>query len=260
MTLDNEKIGVLDSGVGGLSVLKELIKLMPDKDYLFLGDTKNMPYGTKTPEQLYSFTKKILDFFISKDVKNVVFACNTTSAVVYDKLNFEYGSKIKIFPLIQSAAKSAIEGLKDDDTICVFATRATVNSNKYFTEIAKINDKINVLNVDCTGFVEIVEKRLYNDPSSIDLIKEKLKIAKENCAKRIILGCTHYPYLVDIFKKIYDVEYFNPASALADVVKNSMKNTSKTGSIQFFATKSPKDFILSAKMFFDVEKVELVEL
>ena len=150
-------IGVLDSGVGGLSVLSELVNVMPDKKYIYFGDTKNMPYGTKTPEEIHLFTKNILNFFLNHGVKNVVFACNTTSAVAYDNLKKEFLNKLNIFPLIQLAARPAVENLKDNDTIAVLATKATINSKKYDEEIHKINPKINVLGVDCTGFVEIVE-------------------------------------------------------------------------------------------------------
>lgn len=254
-----EYIGVLDSGVGGLSVLSQLKSKMADNNFIYFGDTKNIPYGTKSGSEIFQYTKNILDFFLTKNVKNVVFACNTTSAVAYDELKKCFQGKLNIFPLIQSAAKSAIEGLHDTDTIAVFATKATINSNKYEIEIRKHNSNINVLSLDCTGFVEIVEQRLYNDKNSIELIKSKLDIVRENNAKRVILGCTHYPYLTSIFKEILDVEYFDPALCLADIVKNSVENKGQ-GEIKFFASKDPQEFILSAKTFFDVRHVELVEL
>ena len=94
-----EYIGVLDSGVGGLSVLSQLKKIMPNKNYIYFGDTKNIPYGTKTKEQIFSYTKDIFEFFIKNNVKNVVIACNTTSAVAFDELNEMFKSKLKIFPL-----------------------------------------------------------------------------------------------------------------------------------------------------------------
>ena len=115
----NEYIGVLDSGVGGLSILSELYKVMPDKNYIYVGDTKNIPYGTKTPFEVYSYTKDILNYFLKNNVKNVVIACNTTSAVAYDELKKEFENKLKIFPLIQSIASYAVEGLKDNDTIAL---------------------------------------------------------------------------------------------------------------------------------------------
>lgn len=248
-------IGVLDSGVGGLSVLKELKNLMPDKNYIYFADTINMPYGTKSPDEIYSFTKKILNFFVEKGVKDVVFACNTTSAVAYDRLKNEFTGKLNIFPLIQKVASSAIFGLNDGDKIAILATKATINSNKYANEIKKYNPNIEVINVDCTGFVEIVENRLYDDKKSIELIKEKLALIKG--AKRAVLGCTHYPYLVDIFKKIYDIDYFNPAICLANIVKNSLNNENGEAEMEFYVSKSPEDFILSAKMFFDIKEAKL---
>jgi len=255
-----EYIGLLDSGVGGLSVLKRLYQIMPDRNYIFFGDTKNVPYGTKTPEEIFFYTKKILEFFIIKNIKNVVFACNTTSAVAYDELKKYFSSKLNIFPLIQTAAGPAILGLNDYDSVAVFATKATVNSHKYREEIKKINSKINVVEIDCTGFVEIVENGLYNDNSSIDLIKQKLDIVRKNNVKRVILGCTHYPYLKSIFKNILDIEYFDPAISLAEVVKNNIGNSAKGNSLQFFVSKDCDKFIKNAKMFFDVKNVELVNL
>lgn len=257
---DNCSIGLLDSGVGGLSVLSELYKIMPNKNYIFFGDTKNVPYGTKSGGEIFNLTKNILEYFISRNVRNVVFACNTTSAVAYDELKNYFQDKIKIFPLIQSVAPSAIEGLKDGDTIAILATKATINSKKYETEIKKYNPKINVVGIDCTGFVEIVENRLYNDPASIELIKSKLDIAQKNNAKRIVMGCTHYPYLENIFKSILDVEYFNPAQSLAQIVKKELGENETTSKLEFCVSKNPDEFILSAKTFFNVQKASLVEL
>ncbi len=257
-------VGVLDSGVGGLSVLSELVNVMPNNNFLYFGDTKNMPYGTKTSDEIYSYTKKIIEFFIKKNVKNVVFACNTTSAVAYDKLSQEYQNSLKIFPLIQTVAKSAVENLKDGDTIAIFATRATINSKKYETEIKKYNSKINVLGVDCTGFVEIVENRLYDNKESFDLIKSKMDIVQDFGAKRLVLGCTHYPYLINLFKKINpNIEYFNPAGCLAEIVKEAVIKdnnfTDTKGNVEFFVSKNPEEFRKSGALFFDIKnRIELI--
>ena len=254
-------IGLLDSGVGGLSVLSELYKLMPNNNYVFFGDTKNVPYGTKTPQEIFAFTKNILEFFISKNIKNAVFACNTTSAVAYDDLKKYFGNKINIFPLIQSVAPDVISNLHDGDTVAILATKATINSKKYNEEIHKYNQNINVVGIDCTGFVEIVENRLYDDEKSIQLIKSKLEIAHKNNAKKIVLGCTHYPYLEKIFKNILDIEYFNPAQSLAKIVQKAIgENSNSKGNIEFYVSKNPQEFILSAKTFFDVSEANLVEL
>ena len=258
---NKNSIGLLDSGVGGLSVLAELYKLMPNKDYTFFGDTKNIPYGTKSKEEIFLYTKKILEFFISQNIKTAVFACNTTSAVAYDRLKEYFKNKIKIYPLIQTVAKDSIKNLEDKDTIAILATKATINSKKYEEEIKKYNKNINVVGIDCTGFVEIVENRLYNDKNSLELIKSKLKIARQHNAKRIVLGCTHYPYLVDIFKSILNIEYFNPALSLAQTIKQDLdEKNSQKGKLRFCVSKNPNEFILSAKAFFEVEKAELIDI
>ncbi|MBR5304434.1 MAG: glutamate racemase [Candidatus Gastranaerophilales bacterium] len=258
--MNNSSIGLLDSGVGGLSVLSELYKIMPNQNYVFFGDTKNVPYGTKSPEEIFSYTKNILDFFISKKIKIAIFACNTTSAVAYDRLKEHFEDKIKIYPLIQSVAKYTIEGLKDNDTVAILATKATINSKKYNNEIKKYNPNINIIGIDCTGFVEIVENRLYENPQSIELIKSKLEIARNHNAKRIILGCTHYPYLKKHFKNILDVEYFNPANTLAKIIKNDLNNNNQKGTLKFYVSKNPDGFIKSAKTFFNVEKASLIDI
>ena len=253
-------IGLLDSGVGGLSVLRALYNVASENNYIFFGDTKNIPYGTKSHDEILGYTTNILNFFVSKNVKYVAIACNTTSALAYEELKEKFKDKLKIFPLIQSVAKPALKGLKDNDTIAVLATRATVNSNKYEEVLKKENPNINVSSIDCTGFVEIVEQRLYNKKESIELIKSKIDIAKKSNAKRVILGCTHYPYLVDIFKKLYNVDYFDPALHLADIVKENIDNSTKGKKMEFYVSKDPEEFISSAKMFFNVEKAQLINL
>lgn len=251
-------IGLLDSGVGGLSVLKRLYNIMPDRNYIFFGDTKNIPYGTKSPEQIFEYTKNILNFFVKKQVTHVVIACNTTSAVAYEELKQEFKGKLNIFPLIQSVAPFAIKNLENGDVIAILGTKATINSHKYKEEIQKYNPNIKVVEIDCTGFVEIVENRLYQEKSSVELIKSKLQLASD--AKRIVLGCTHYPYLVNIFKSILNVEYFDPAETLAGVVKNEIKNDCFGNKKEFYVSKNPNEFVLSAKTFFEVNEAKLISL
>ena len=255
----NNYIGLLDSGVGGLSVLAELYKVMPDRNYIFFGDTKNIPYGTKTKSEIMNFTSHILKFFIKKNVKYVVVACNTTSALVYEELKEKFKNELKIFPLIQSAAKDSIKDLKGNK-IAVFATKATVNSHKYKEEIQKIDNNVNVIEIDCSGFVEIVENRLYHDLESLDLIKSKLDIVKGFGAKRVIMGCTHYPYLENIFKNILDVEYFNPAKSVINIVEKETDESVFGNNLDFYVSKDPEQFILSAKPFFKVECAHFTDM
>ena len=154
MITDNE-IGVYDSGVGGLTVLKELVNVMPNEKYIYFGDLKNLPYGEKSKDELMKIGKKIFDFFSDKNVKAVVMACNTTSALLYDEIKDKYS--FKIYPVIQTVAKYLSE--QKVNKLGVFATEATINSHAYKKEIYKYNEKIEVFEQACPSWVRIVENK-----------------------------------------------------------------------------------------------------
>lgn len=252
----SDTIGVMDSGVGGLTVLSELIKVLPSAKYIYLGDTANLPYGCKTKEEILFFNRNILNFFLTLGVKDIAIACNTTSALTYEDLREEFSPKgLRIFPLIQSAAYSATLGLNDGDCICVLSTLATAKSGKYASEINKIKPNLKVVEIPCPNFVEIVENRLYDLDESKKIVREKMKIILENKAKRVILGCTHYPYLLDMFSLYLPREiFFNPAGSLAKNICSFIKNTNDAGDIDFYVTGDPCEFKKSAKLFFDIKK------
>ena len=171
-SLNNLPIAFFDSGVGGLTVYKEVKKLLPNENYLYFGDTLNMPYGEKTQEELIEIARKIFDFFAEKNVKAVVMACNTTSAMTYETLKNNYD--FKIYPIIQSVAK--VMSSLPIKNLGVFATPATINSHAYAHEINKLNPTINVTEIACPAWVKIVEENKINNVESIEQIKEKLMV------------------------------------------------------------------------------------
>ncbi len=247
------KIAVMDSGVGGLSILSELKKALPEADFVYFGDTKNLPYGTKTPDEILEYNIKILDYFKSLGIKNVVIACNTTSALTYDTLLEKY-TDLNIYPLIQSLEKALVEGLRDDDCIVNLATALTAKSKKYSEVVAKGNKNIKVCEIPCTGFVEIVENRLYETKEAQELIEEKMLEANKNNPKRIILGCTHYPYLINLLSKHAKEDiFFNPAKSLAQIVKKDLSNLVGNSKVEFLVSKDPLQFKNSAKLFFEIK-------
>lgn len=251
---NDELTGVFDSGVGGLSILKELIPY--GGHYLYFGDTKNLPYGNKTKDEIINFTRDIIKFFINKGAKKVIMACNTSSALAYETLNLEFGHKIKIYPLIQTVAPYIA---KESDVIGVMATEGTVKSQTYTKEIKKVNSDIKVYELACPDFVKIVENGLYNEKESIDYIKEHLDILLHKGCKKIVLGCTHYPYLLPILTKWADEKTFiNPALYMTNLVKNNFYNGSSK--VEFFVSSSPEKFRKNASIFMEIkEGVELVE-
>ena len=251
-----EPIGVFDSGVGGLSVLKELERELPNEHYIYYGDTKNLPYGSKTPEQIIELGKTTVNFFKALGVKNVVMACNTSSALAYDALREEFGD-IKIFPIIQNVAKD----LAQYEKIGVMATLGTVKSRKYTQEILKVNPNAQVFESACENFVQIVENRQYEQEKSVEYIKNKLGEVLYLGVKKIVLGCTHYPYLMPILTKWVPQELFiDPAEIFVQNVVSEIKNSNKpfegTAKKEFYVSGDVEDFKKSAMVFRDTIDLE----
>ena len=249
----NSPIGFFDSGVGGLTVYSEFRKLLPAESGLYFGDTKNMPYGEKTKDQLIEFSQKAFNFFEKQNVKAVVMACNTTSATVYDVLKNNY--QFKLYPIIQSVTE--IIAMLPYKTIGVFATPATVNSKAYSKGINSINPNINVIEIACPSWVKIVENNLEETLWALDEIKLKLEEMLSYNPECIILGCTHYPYLVPQLKRFVSSKLFiNPASAFADYIRrdlmrlNLLSDLQVEGSEKFYVSSSPEKFVKSAEMFY----------
>lgn len=254
-------IGVFDSGVGGLSVFEKLVKVLPSENYIYFADTKNLPYGSKSQVELVNITRKIFDFFKTKQVKAVVMACNTTSAIAYDTLKNEYG--FKIYPLIQTAAKS-IANL-NATKIGVLATVATVNSLKYTLEIKKNNPDIEVFEHACPEWVKIVEEQTFNEPGNIEIIKKDLFELLDKNVEKIVLGCTHYPYLMNVLTQFAPKEIFiDPAQFLANIVAKDFVKTGKNDAVDterlFFVSSNPQNFLETSPLFYKIDKLpELVK-
>ena len=250
-------IGIFDSGLGGLSVLSELKKVMPSESYIYFADTKNIPYGNKTPEEIIKFGRDIINFFILKGVEHVVIACNTSSALSYEVLRKEFPN-IKIYPLIQSVAPT----LAKHNSLAVLATEATVNSEKYSREIKKYNKMAYVQEIPCPNFVEIVESGRYNAPSTLEVIDDIFEKIED--VDKIVLGCTHYPYLLDTFSKFIPKEAFiDPAKIFAKTVFEDIKKEEQ-GTIfdlpkcEFYATANPEEFKANAQKLLNfTEDVQL---
>lgn len=259
--MSNRPIGVFDSGVGGLSVFSQLIRLLPDENYIYFGDTINLPYGSKTQDELVEITRKIFDFFKSKNVKAVVMACNTTSALTYDILKPYYD--FKIYPIVQTVAKEI--ALQGHNKIGVFATQGTINSHAYKKEIAKYSNA-QVYEIACPEWVNIVENELQEDEKSIQNIKLKLEEMLINNPDRIILGCTHYPYLLNVLSKFKDKELFiNPAKSFAEYISNDLEQNNllckkMIHEHKFYVTSNPKQFANASKLFYKVQEIEEVKL
>ena len=247
-------IGFFDSGVGGLSVYSKFKETLPQENTIYFGDLKNLPYGNKTQEELISFAKNILDFFKTKNVKAVVIACNTSSALAYECIKDLYD--FKIYPIIQSCAKVLADS--NFKRIGVFATVGTVSSHAYTTEIQKHNKNICINEIACPKWVSIVENQ-EKDISDIELhIREMLEFNPD----KIILGCTHYPYLMNHLKNFAPEEIFiDPAKIFVDYIQkdlnnlNLLTNSQTQGKEEIFVSAAPELFIKNAQIFYKLDKL-----
>ena len=258
--INKDGIGVYDSGVGGLTVFKELVGILPNEKFIYFGDLKNSPYGEKSKEELIKIGEKIFNFFASQNVKAVVMACNTTSALLYDKVKNEYS--FKIYPVIQTVAKDlsalAVQRLG------VFATDATINSHAYKDNIQIYNNKIKVFEQACPNWVKIVENQDFCQ-KNIDIIKNDLDKMLLNNPQKIVLGCTHYPYLMDILKQFISEDIFiNPAKIFAKSIAEDIKNSDIISADnkfeeKFYVSQNPDKFIKSAKMFYSLKQSPILK-
>lgn len=236
---------------------------MPDENYLYFGDTKNMPYGEKTEEQLLEFADKIFRFFESKNAKAVVMACNTTSAITYEKLKNNYN--FKIYPIIQSVCSTIakLEGVKQ---LGVIATPATINSHSYSREIAKYNKDMQIFELAAPNWVRIVEEHRITQPQSIIQVEEILDIMKGFEPDKIVLACTHYPYLINVLKKFMpEAKFIDPSLYFAqnikeDLTKSNMLNN-KFEYEKFYVSSNPENFKTASEIFYKINELpEVVNL
>ena len=259
-------IGVFDSGIGGLTVLKEIRKVLPDENIYYLGDTARVPYGEKTKELIIRYSKEIVEFLLEKNVSAIVVACNTATALALKELKETF--KIPIIGVIEAGARTAIEATKNGK-IGVIGTKATIQSGKYEEEIKLFNKKVEVLQKACPLFVPAVEEGILSGKLVNQIIKTYLDDFKGK-VDTLILGCTHYPLLKDAISKIYpDIKIVDPAKETAldlkaileqnEFLKNDAK---KDEEVKYYVTDGQKKFKEIGIMFLeeDIPKVELVKL
>ncbi len=258
---NNSPIGFFDSGVGGLSVYSVFKKQLPNENTIYFGDLKNMPYGNKTKEELLGYAGRILDFFATKEVKAVVIACNTSSATVYETIKNDYD--FKIYPIIQSCAKVISE--MDMKSVGIFATSATINTHAYKHEIQKYNSNIQVYETACPNWTSYIEHGQMESAECSEDVANKMKEILLYNPDKIILGCTHYPYLMKVLSRFApETMFIDPAEIFVEYIKNDLQrtgmlnNSEKIGRKEFYVSANPDEFVRNAKMFYEVENLPII--
>lgn len=215
-------IGVFDSGIGGLTVMREIMYQMPEEKIVYFGDTARVPYGTKSQENIIRYSKQNIRFLKTKNVKAIVVACNTASALAMDEVKKELD--IPILGVVRPGARVAA-GATENGRIGVIATQATIRSEIYTRVIKEEHPEIQVFGKACPLFVPLVEEGLAEDSITEEIARRYLRDLQEKDIDTLILGCTHYPLLRKIVGKIMgeSISLVNPAYETAVELKQLLK-------------------------------------
>lgn len=249
-------IGIFDSGIGGLTVVKAIIDLLPNENIIYFGDTKNCPYGIKKKDEIIRLSLEDTKFLNSFDLKAMVIACNTIDSVAKSVIQKEYN--LPVFGVVSPASKLAAESTKNNK-IGVLATSATVNSKSYLNEILKYNSSAEIFQVACPKLVPLVEEGKFsgNYKETVDAINEYMAPLKEKKIDTLILGCTHYPLLKDLIKaQIPNVNIISSSDTAANLLKdyltkNNLLENSNNPVYEYYVSENPNDVKHKANIFMD---------
>ena len=264
---DSRAIGIFDSGLGGLSVAKEIMKVLPKEDLIYFGDTGRVPYGNKGVEVIRKYALEDERFLLSKDVKMIVAACGTVSSVAADTAE---GLPVPFFEMITHAAKAAVMATKNGK-IGVLGTAATVASASHKKAIRQIDPAVSVYAQSCPLFVPLVEEGWFSPDDAVvhKTVERYLDPVLQFGADTLILGCTHYPLLEDAIRAVAgDIVLINPGIAVANAVSEHLKETGTQnpsgGAHFFYVSDTPQSFQKTASILLgknlDETKVKQVEI
>ncbi|MCL2627681.1 MAG: glutamate racemase [Oscillospiraceae bacterium] len=267
--MDNRPIGIFDTGLGGLTMVKALCGLLPGEDIIYLGDTGRVPYGSRSKETIIKYAGQNAAFLHGLDIKALVVACNTVCSVAFDEVKKPYS--IPFYEVVKTPAKVAAQSTKNNK-IGVIGTKATINSRAYELAIHSCSPEISVFSVPCPLFVPLVEEG-WTDPDDEAaklIVKRYLEgLAKENI-DTLILGCTHYPLLTETIKKVMgeSVRLVDSAAETAGFIASDLKekallkgdaDSQPKGSVQYYVTDCTKSFAAHASNFLKSDISNLVK-
>lgn len=263
--MNNNAIGIFDSGLGGLTVQSEITKLLPDEDTIYLGDTARVPYGTKSGETVTRYSLEIADYLTSLNVKLLVVACNTASAYSIDALSDKLD--IPVVGVIKPGAKRAVEATASKK-IGVIGTEGTIKSSAYQEAVKEIDPDVSVRAKACPLFVPLVEEG-FLDTQVTELVVEDYLIEFVDRVDAVVLGCTHYPLLKSVISRTLGsgIRLIDSAVATALEVAHLLKEDgllhaderSEVATHRFFVTDSPERFLSVGRNFLH-EKLDSAEL
>lgn len=218
MSMDQRPIGVFDSGVGGLTVVHEIMEQLPNEEIIYFGDTARVPYGSKSKETVTKYSKQIIRFLLTKNIKAIIIACNTASSNSLEEVQKTFD--IPIIGVVEPGAVMAYESTKNN-RIGIIGTEATIRSKSYTNAIKKHHKDIETFSSACPLFVPLAEEGWTNNEVAYLVAKKYLEPFSEKDIDTLVLGCTHYPLLKDVIQEVVGprVSLVNPAQEAARNLK-----------------------------------------
>lgn len=259
-------IGIFDSGVGGLTVVKALLDKMPQESFIYFGDTANVPYGSKTKEQLFSYAHKIVDFLLSRQVKAILVACGTHSSVTLPEIENRY--PVPMLGVVKPGARAAVR-TTFNDKIGIIATEATINSHAYTNHIKAFAPGSKVFANACSRFVPLIEAGQLDGKETRSAVEEYLEPLLQQGIDTLVLGCTHYPFLAPVIRNFagQGVNLVDPAyetveemAGMLDKLKLSATDCSPIR--EFYVSGNDESFYKVGKLLIGdvIQKVQRIEL
>ncbi|WP_461219620.1 glutamate racemase [Lapidilactobacillus salsurivasis] len=260
--MNKQPIGFLDSGVGGLTVVKEALRQLPHEDIVFIGDQARLPYGPRPAQQVQAFTWQLTRFLLKQNIKMLVFACNTATADALEIIKPQL--QIPVVGVILPGARAAIKATKNR-RIGVIATEGTIKSAAYQQAIQRRDPQLQVLSLAVPKFVTLVESGQYNHPIARKIVAEMLQPFVGSGIDTLILGCTHYPLLRPLIQdflgpevQLIDsgAEAVSEVSVLLDYFEITNQDLAHHGQAHFYTTASPKMFDQIASDWLDLRDLK----
>ena len=257
--MDKRPIGVFDSGLGGLTVVREIRQILPTEDIVYLGDTARIPYGTRSRETVIKFALEDAQFLVKQNVKCLIIACNTASA--FAKNAVKKSVQLPVFDVISAGSYDAVKKSKTK-RIGVIGTRGTIGSQAYQSSILKLDQSSSIFSYPCPLFVPFIEEGEIKGKLIQNLVDRYLTPFKDKHIDTLVLGCTHYPIIEPLIKRRFNkVTLVNPGEFLAKKLSkflaqhDLLNRKGNKGKMQYFVTDLTDRFVTVAGMFLG-EKIE----
>ncbi len=236
-------IGLFDSGIGGLTVLKSVRERLPHENFIYLGDTARLPYGSKSPETIMRYLNQNINFLVDRGVKSVVVACNSASSVLVGRTDLKFA--VPVYNVIEPGAQVAVDASRTK-RIGVLGTRATIAGGAYVQAIKKISPDAEVISQACPLLVPLVEEGWDTDPITNLIVHRYVQPLVAKQVDTLILGCTHYPFLREAIRKVAgpNIELVDSAQAIAKMLEAGSENkkAQPDGQIELLVTDSSPSF------------------